>query len=132
MFANKIKKPTAECSKLEKQVAQEIANLQQSSSSISEDLKPLQILAAREVQVDSGRKAVIIFFPARDLSAFRAIQKTLVEELEKKFGYVLMPSSHFTFSSQPLLSPCSVLFFLIAIFCKFSFILLTSSTVAPT
>ncbi|CAE7886240.1 rps7, partial [Symbiodinium sp. KB8] len=50
------------------------------------DLKPLQILAAREVQVDSGRKAVIIFFPARDLSAFRAIQKTLVEELEKKFG----------------------------------------------
>lgn len=48
-------------------------------------LSKLYITAAKQVDVDDGKKAIIVFVPPPLLKEFRAIHKTLVEELEKKF-----------------------------------------------
>lgn len=50
------------------------------------DLHDLYITAAREIDVDESKKAIIMFVPHKLLSKYHKIQKTLVEELEKKFS----------------------------------------------
>lgn len=50
------------------------------------DIRPLQISAAREVDVKGGKKAIVIFVPVPQLKAFHKIQGRLVRELEKKFA----------------------------------------------
>eukprot|EP00341_Mesodinium_pulex_P009901 CAMPEP_0116922708 /NCGR_PEP_ID=MMETSP0467-20121206/22423_1 /TAXON_ID=283647 /ORGANISM="Mesodinium pulex, Strain SPMC105" /LENGTH=197 /DNA_ID=CAMNT_0004601091 /DNA_START=29 /DNA_END=622 /DNA_ORIENTATION=+ len=86
--ARKIVKPRAqEPTEFEMKVAQELYNLQNSPSvSFKNDLKLLHITAAQEVDVDGGKKAIIMFVPYPLLKEFRRIQKPLVEELEKKFS----------------------------------------------
>jgi small subunit ribosomal protein S7e len=49
------------------------------------DLHDLFLSAAKEVEIDDGRKAVVIFVPFRQLKDFHKIQPRLVRELEKKF-----------------------------------------------
>merc|ERR1711871_1738855 len=63
----------------------EIYNLE-TSSDMKDHLSGLYIPAARELEVDSGRKAVVIFVPFRQLKEFHKIQTKLVRELEKKFS----------------------------------------------
>jgi len=58
----------------------------ESSNEALKGLKKLSFSAAKEVDLDGGRKAILIFVPPPALSEYRKIQKTLVEELEKKFG----------------------------------------------
>jgi small subunit ribosomal protein S7e len=83
----KIVKPEGQTpDEFELQVAQELANLQQSAAEIKNDLKDLYITAAKQVDVASGRKAIVIFVPYRLHSAFKKIQARLVRELEKKFS----------------------------------------------
>ena len=52
------------------------------------DLHDLYISAAKELELDGGRKAIIIFVPFRQLKDFHKIQARLVRELEKKFRLV--------------------------------------------
>ena len=67
-------------------VAQEFANLEASASELKADLHELNISAAKELEIDGGRKAIIIFVPFRQLKDFHKIQPRLVRELEKKFS----------------------------------------------
>jgi len=46
--------------------------------------RPLQISAAKEVDVKGGKKAIVIFVPVPQLKAFHKIQGRLTRELEKK------------------------------------------------
>lgn len=81
-----VKAGGAEPDKFELSVATEIFNLESSAADLKAELQPLYISAAKEVELDaSGRKAVIIFVPFRQLSQFHKIQIRLVRELEKKF-----------------------------------------------
>lgn len=73
-------------SEFEIQVAQELFNLETSASELKSVLNDLYIAAARELEVESGRKAVLIFVPFRQLKDFHKIQTRLVRELEKKFS----------------------------------------------
>lgn len=53
------------------------------------DLHDLYISAAKELELDGGRKAIIIFVPFRQLKDFHKIQARLVRELEKKFRFAI-------------------------------------------
>lgn len=60
--------------------------LQVSNTQIKKELQKLYITAARQVEVPKGgQPAYVIFVPFKLFRAFKAIQKTLVEELEKRF-----------------------------------------------
>lgn len=58
-----------------------------SASELKADLHDLYISAAKELELDGGRKAIIIFVPFRQLKDFHKIQSRLVRELEKKFRF---------------------------------------------
>jgi hypothetical protein len=73
--------PTA----FEETCAQELYNIEMQHTGLKADLYPLHITAAREITTD-GKKAVVLFVPYTQLSNYHKIQKTLVEELEKKFA----------------------------------------------
>ena len=49
-------------------------------------LKDLHITSAREVNLPSGKSAIILTVPFRELSTYQKIQEKLVRELEKKIG----------------------------------------------
>ncbi|KAJ1548763.1 40S ribosomal protein [Cladochytrium tenue] len=84
---NKIVKPVGqEPSDLELQIAQNIFDLEQNSPELKADLRGLQFGAAREFEIGSGKKAIIVFVPVPLLKAFHKVQARLVRELEKKFS----------------------------------------------
>ncbi|KAK2116178.1 40S ribosomal protein [Saguinus oedipus] len=56
------------------------------NSDLKAQLRELNITAAKEIEVDGGRKAIIIFVPVPQLKSFQKIQVRLVHELEKKFS----------------------------------------------
>ena len=83
--AQKIRKAKGgEPDEFELTIAQEIYNLQVSSD-MKADLHSLYISAAKEVELAGGRKAIIIFVPYKQLSAYHKLQTKLIRELEKKF-----------------------------------------------
>lgn len=45
------------------------------------DIRPLQISAAREIDVKGGKKAIVIFVPVPQLKAFHKIQGRLTREV---------------------------------------------------
>jgi len=84
---SKIVKPEGQAiDQFEEQVAQELYNLEMSASDLKADLKSLYITAAKQVEVKSGRNAIVIFVPYRLKSKFNKIQVRLIRELEKKFS----------------------------------------------
>jgi small subunit ribosomal protein S7e len=70
-------------------VAQELQNIEASTSDLKAEVVGLSITAAKEVELDGGRKAIVIFVPFRQLRDYHRIQSRLVRELEKKFRYIL-------------------------------------------
>ena len=58
-----------------------------SANELKADLRDLYISAAKELEIDGGRKAIVIFVPFRQLKDFHRIQPRLVRELEKKFRW---------------------------------------------
>lgn len=58
---------------------------QVSATELKADLHNLYISSAKELELDGGRKAIIIFVPFRQLKDFHKIQVRVVRELEKKF-----------------------------------------------
>jgi len=88
--------PNTPPSELENKLAQayldlEVANI----GDMKGDLRPLQISAAREVDVKGGKKAIVIFVPVPQLKGYRKLHARLTRELEKKF-----PDRHVVFVAQ--------------------------------
>lgn len=67
-------------------VAQALLDLENNVNDLKAELRPLQISAAREVDIKGGKKAIVIFVPVPQLKAFKKIQSRLTRELEKKFS----------------------------------------------
>ncbi len=63
------------------QVAQELLNLEMTSTDLKASLRDLHITAAKECG-----KAIILYVPYKQNKAFRKIQTRLTRELEKKFS----------------------------------------------
>jgi small subunit ribosomal protein S7e len=55
-------------------VAQAILDLETNVPDLNAELRPLQISAAREVEVKGGRKAIVIFVPVPQVKAFHKVQ----------------------------------------------------------
>jgi len=81
-------------------VGQALVDLQDNVNDLKSELRPLQISAAREVEVKGGKKAIVIFVPVPQLKAFHKIQVRLTRELEKKFSGV-----HILFVAQRRMVP---------------------------
>ena len=67
-------------------MAQALFDLEATNNELKADLRDLYINSAREVDISSGRKAIVIHVPFRLLKAFHKVQQRLVRELEKKFS----------------------------------------------
>ncbi|KAF7313558.1 40S ribosomal protein [Mycena chlorophos] len=78
--------PTTAPDETEVSVAQALIDLENNVPELKAELRPLQISAAREVDVRGGKKAIVIFVPVPQLKAFRKVQQRLTRELEKKFS----------------------------------------------
>ncbi|KAK3250211.1 40S ribosomal protein [Cymbomonas tetramitiformis] len=70
----------------EENVAQALFDLEATNQELKVDLRDLFINSAKEIDISTGRKAIIIQVPFRLLKAFHKIQQRLVRELEKKFS----------------------------------------------
>lgn len=82
----------------EESVAQALFDLESTNNELKSELRDLFINSAKEVDVSSNRKAVIIHVPYRLRKAFQKIHARLVRELEKKFsGKVRVSSCVFYF-----------------------------------
>ena len=81
-----VKAKGAEPDEFEQSVAQELFNLEMSQAEIKSDLQNLHIVAAKQVEIQGGKKAIIIFVPYKLLTQYHKIQSRLVRELEKKFS----------------------------------------------
>ncbi|THH06801.1 hypothetical protein EW145_g3836 [Phellinidium pouzarii] len=78
--------PTSTPDETETSVAQALIDLENNVPELKAELRPLQISAAREVDVRGGKKAIVIFVPVPQLKAFHKVQARLTRELEKKFA----------------------------------------------
>lgn len=76
----------AEPDEFETGVAQELLNLETTSTDLKAALSDLYITAAKEVDCSGGRKAIILYVPYKLLKSFNKIQVRLVRELEKKYS----------------------------------------------
>jgi small subunit ribosomal protein S7e len=85
---------------LETSVAQALVDLENNVPELKAELRPLQISAAREVDVKGGKKAIVVFVPVPQLKAFRKLQQRLTRELEKKFS-----DRHVVFIAQRRMLP---------------------------
>ena len=56
-------------------VAQALIDLENNVPELKNELRALQISAAREVDVRGGKKAIVIFVPVPQLKAFRKVQQ---------------------------------------------------------
>ncbi|KDR83479.1 hypothetical protein GALMADRAFT_56660 [Galerina marginata CBS 339.88] len=78
--------PTTPPDETETSVAQALIDLENNVPELKNELRALQISAAREVDVRGGKKAIVIFVPVPQLKAFHKVQQRLTRELEKKFS----------------------------------------------
>ncbi|KIJ70454.1 hypothetical protein HYDPIDRAFT_105181 [Hydnomerulius pinastri MD-312] len=78
--------PTTSPDETETSVAQALIDLENNVPELKTELRPLQISAAREVDVRGGKKAIVVFVPVPQLKAFHKVQQRLTRELEKKFS----------------------------------------------
>lgn len=82
-----LKPEGVEVTELEKEVSKCLIDIEASSTDLKQDVKPLRIVSAKEVDVDetTRRKSVIVMVPYRLYQDHvRRIQGRLIVELEKK------------------------------------------------
>ncbi|KAK9768490.1 ribosomal protein S7A [Basidiobolus ranarum] len=86
--ANKIVKPAgaAPADETELLVAQALLDLENNVPELKKDLRPIQISAAKEIEIGGGKKAIVVFIPVPLYKAFNKVQQRLTRELEKKFS----------------------------------------------
>jgi hypothetical protein len=70
--------PTTAPDETEISVAQALIDLENNVPDLKAELRPLQISAAREVDVRGGKKAIVIFVPVPQLKAFHKVQQRYV------------------------------------------------------
>ena len=70
--------PTTAPDEIETSVAQALVDLENNVPELKVELRPLQISAAREVDVRGGKKAIVVFVPVPQLKAFRKLQQRRV------------------------------------------------------
>jgi small subunit ribosomal protein S7e len=66
--------------KTEIDVAQALIDLENNVPELKAELRPLQISAAKEVDVRGGKKAIVVFVPVPQLKAFHKIQQRCVHK----------------------------------------------------
>lgn len=86
MSLQKIQKSSGEPDEFEASVAQELLNLEMTSTELKASLRNLYITAAKEVECAGGLKSIIIYVPYKLLKSFNKVHQRLVRELEKKFS----------------------------------------------
>mmetsp|Transcript_123446 Transcript_123446/g.184646 ORF Transcript_123446/g.184646 Transcript_123446/m.184646 type:complete len:188 (-) Transcript_123446:92-655(-) len=86
MSVQKIIKSSGEADEFEKSVANELLNLEMTSTELKAPLRSIYITAAKEVECGAGRKAIILYVPFKLLKSVNKIHQRLVRELEKKFS----------------------------------------------
>ena len=67
--------PTTAPDETEVAVAQALIDLENNVPELKAELRPLQISAAREVDVRGGKKAIVIFVPVPSLAGFHRVQQ---------------------------------------------------------
>lgn len=77
--------PTTAPDETELNVAQAIVDLENNVPELKAELRPLQISAAREVDVRGGKKAIVVFIPVPQLKAFRKVQQRCVSTCRYHF-----------------------------------------------
>ena len=80
-----VKSAGAAANEFELSVATELSKLEASAEDLKSELNGLTITSAKEIELDGGRKAIVIFVPFRQLKDYHRVQPRLVRELEKKF-----------------------------------------------
>merc|ERR1712176_785866 len=86
MSLQKIQKSSGEPDEFEASVAQELLNLEMTSTELKASLRNLYITAAKEVECAGGVKAIILYVPYKLLKSYNKIHQRLVRELEQKFS----------------------------------------------
>ncbi len=71
-------------SEVEKRVSSELGQLEATHTALKEALAGLTVSNVKEIDVEGGRKAVILFVPFPSLAGWRKVSKQVVDELEKK------------------------------------------------
>lgn len=66
--------PQTSPDEIETSLAQALIDLENNVPELKADLRPLQISAAREVDVRGGKKAIVVFVPVPQLKAYRKNQ----------------------------------------------------------
>ena len=70
--------PSTSPDETETSVAQALIDLENNVPELKAELRPLQISAAREVDVRGGKKAIVVFVPVPQLKAFHKVQQRCV------------------------------------------------------
>ena len=63
---------------MESTIAQALIDLESHVPELKSELRPLQISAAKEVDVKGGKKAYVVFVPMPQLKAYHKIQQRYV------------------------------------------------------
>eukprot|EP01134_Creolimax_fragrantissima_P001277 CFRG1277T1 len=86
-MASKIVKPAnQEADDFEKSIAAALVDLEANVQELKTDLREVYITSAKEVDISSGKKAIVVFVPPPLLQAMHRVQVRVVRELEKKFS----------------------------------------------
>lgn len=76
----------AEPDEFEASVAQELLNLEMTSTELKASLRDLFITAAKEVDCGGNKRAILLYVPYKLRKSFNKVHQRLVRELEKKFS----------------------------------------------
>ena len=71
--------------RVELRLAQTFYDIEKGTTSINKRIAPLRICGVREYKVKGTRKAMVIFVPFAQLTAYHRIHNQLISALEKKF-----------------------------------------------
>ena len=82
----KLKRQESKASPTEDAVAKALFDLELNHKSLGKYVRRFNVNTAKELELPSGKKALVIMYPLRFLVIIRKIQKVLINELEKKFA----------------------------------------------
>ena len=81
-----VKKNGGEVSELETNISVALTELEQNNADLASVLKKVYFVSAKEIEVAQGKAAIVVFWPIVLSTKLSAVQKKLIQELEKKFN----------------------------------------------